>query len=104
MPYLPDNHYCCVCNNYLGMDDGDGVCSTCEEVVSIHEKYAYRANGGTGKFHLKNQNNGLSTLCNWRLMIYAHRPDLHEKKDICGALSEGILCRTCMKIYNDKYI
>lgn len=31
MAYMPELHYCCVCRVYLGMDDGDGICSGCED-------------------------------------------------------------------------
>ena len=31
MAYLPELHYCCVCREYLGMDNGDGICGACEE-------------------------------------------------------------------------
>lgn len=30
MAYLPDLHYCGICGKYLGPDDGDGLCGTCE--------------------------------------------------------------------------
>ena len=33
MAYLPELHYCCVCGIYLGPDNGDGICSSCEYIV-----------------------------------------------------------------------
>lgn len=30
MAYMPDLHYCCICRDYLGPDNGDGICSACE--------------------------------------------------------------------------
>ena len=37
MVYLPDLHYCCVCNVYLGMNDGDAICSECECLDEVNE-------------------------------------------------------------------
>lgn len=31
MAYLPDLHYCQICGTYLGPDNGDGICSGCDE-------------------------------------------------------------------------
>ncbi len=31
MAYLPELHYCVVCREYLGPDNGDGICCGCEE-------------------------------------------------------------------------
>jgi len=33
MAYLPELHFCCVCRVYLGTEDGDGICSDCEDNV-----------------------------------------------------------------------
>ena len=104
MAYLPDNHYCCVCEQYLGMDDGDGVCSTCEEIVSIDELTVYRFKGSSGKFHIKDQNGQPSALCNWRLMIYPNRADAHEEKPLYDAFKEDCLCQSCVDIYNRSYV
>lgn len=30
MAYLPHLHYCCCCNEYLGDDNGDGICPECD--------------------------------------------------------------------------
>lgn len=30
MVYLPELHYCCVCKEYLGHDNGDGICVDCD--------------------------------------------------------------------------
>ncbi len=30
MAYLSDWHYCCDCGNYLGIENGDGICGECE--------------------------------------------------------------------------
>jgi|GEM_PF-6686566 len=40
MPYMPDLHYCCVCKEYLGPDNGDGICLDCdtEEEINIEEE------------------------------------------------------------------
>jgi hypothetical protein len=37
MAYLPELHFCCVCRVYLGPDDGDGICSDCEDNVDEEE-------------------------------------------------------------------
>ncbi len=31
MAYLPELHYCCMCNKYLGPDNGDAICCDCED-------------------------------------------------------------------------
>lgn len=33
MAYLPELHYCVVCGDYLGPDDGDGICADDDETV-----------------------------------------------------------------------
>ncbi len=30
MAYMPELHYCCDCGEYLGPDNGDGICMDCE--------------------------------------------------------------------------
>ena len=30
MAYLPDLHYCFICKDYLGPDNGDGICPECD--------------------------------------------------------------------------
>lgn len=30
MAYLPELHYCCICKDYLGPDNGDGICPSCD--------------------------------------------------------------------------
>lgn len=37
MAYQPDLHYCCVCHDYLGPDDGDGICPDCDEDEEVFE-------------------------------------------------------------------
>ena len=41
MSYLPELHYCCVCKEYLGPDNGDGICAECdgEEVEQDSKKF-----------------------------------------------------------------
>jgi len=29
--YITELHYCCDCGIYLGIENGDGICSECEE-------------------------------------------------------------------------
>jgi len=31
MSYLPELHYCCVCGEDLGAENGDGICRGCDE-------------------------------------------------------------------------
>ena len=31
MEYMPELHYCCMCHEYLGDDDGDGICGECAD-------------------------------------------------------------------------
>jgi hypothetical protein len=33
MAYLPELHYCCNCDVYLGPDNGDNICSECETLL-----------------------------------------------------------------------
>lgn len=35
--YLPELHYCCVCHEDLGPDNGDGICATCDVPYSDTE-------------------------------------------------------------------
>jgi hypothetical protein len=40
MAYLPELHRCCVCGIDLGPDNGDGICTECDNVA---------ARGGDGR-------------------------------------------------------
>ena len=37
MAYLPELHYCCICGEYLGHENGDGICSFCDTETCICE-------------------------------------------------------------------
>jgi hypothetical protein len=34
MAYMPELHSCCVCKKDLGPDNGDGICSDCENTCA----------------------------------------------------------------------
>ena len=46
MSYLPELHYCCRCGDYLGIDNGDGICLACESEETMATRY------GTAVLHL----------------------------------------------------
>ncbi len=33
MSYIIELHYCCECGQYLGPDNGDGICGSCEDLM-----------------------------------------------------------------------
>jgi uncharacterized Zn finger protein (UPF0148 family) len=39
MAYLPELHYCCVCKEYLGPDNGDGICPECDTEENAELEY-----------------------------------------------------------------
>jgi hypothetical protein len=41
MAYLPELHYCCVCKEYLGHDNGDGICPECDIDEDEEPEYHY---------------------------------------------------------------